>query len=187
MAEGIQNIFTGIAESKTDSTDSPENEPLKTLIEACNYGHRTSVTFGSVTQSRLIDNSNAIVDLIRRSAASAAANKAVETDFTTRNEAEATRDKIADSLDSQSEYTLNTQTYIALTDMRAALVQAIPKEGLPELISVSINHPVPSLALAYELYEDALRGDEIVTRNRIRHPGFIGPADIQVISEGTAS
>ena len=187
LAEGIQNIFTGIAESKTDSTDSPENEPLKTLIEACNYGHRTSVTFGSVTQSRLIDNSNAIVDLIRRSAASAAANKAVETDFTTRNEAEATRDKIADSLDSQSEYTLNTQTYIALTDMRAALVQAIPKEGLPELISVSINHPVPSLALAYELYEDALRGDEIVTRNRIRHPGFIGPADIQVISEGTAS
>ena len=67
--------------------------------------------------------------------------------------------------------------------MRSALVQAIPEEGLPELISVAVNHPVPSFVLAYELYEDALKGDEIVTRNRIRHPGFIGPAEVQVVSE----
>ncbi|MEA4872179.1 MAG: DNA circularization N-terminal domain-containing protein [Synergistaceae bacterium] len=180
LAEAIQGVLSELVKSETETE---KNNALKTLIEACSYGKRIDNTSGSVTQARLRSNSNAIVDLIRHSAASAAAEVAINTDFKTRNEAETVRDKIADSLDQQSEITESTPLYISLTDMRSALVQAIPEEGLPELISVNVNHPVPSLVLAYELYEDALKGDEIVTRNRIRHPGFIGPAEVQVVSE----
>ena len=180
LAQAIQGVLSELTENETETE---KNNALKTLIEACNYGKRISNTSGSATQARLTSNSNAIVDLIRQSAASAAAEVAIGTDFKTRNEAETVRDKIADSLDRQSEITESTPLYILLTDMRSALVQAIPEEGLPELISVTVNHPVPSLVLAYELYEDALKGDEIVTRNRIRHPGFIGPAEVQVVSE----
>lgn len=39
---------------------------------------------------------------------------------------------------------------------------------------------VPSLVLAYSLYGDALRGAEIVSRNRIRHPGFVPATELQV-------
>lgn len=180
LAQAIQGVLSELTENETETE---KNNALKTLIEACNYGNRISNTSGSATQARLTSNSNAIVDLIRQSAASAAAEVAIGTDFKTRNEAETVRDKIADSLDQQSEITESTPLYISLTDMRSALVQSIPEEGLPELISVTVNHPVPSLVLAYELYEDALKGDEIVTRNRIRHPGFIGPAEVQVVSE----
>lgn len=180
LAQAIQGVLSELTENETETE---KNNALKTLIEACNYGNRISNTSGSATQARLTSNSNAIVDLIRQSAASAAAEVAIGTDFQTRNEAETVRDKIADSLDRQSEITESTPLYISLTDMRSALVQAIPEEGLPELISVAVNHPVPSLVLAYELYEDALKGDEIVARNRIKHPGFIGPADVQVVSE----
>lgn len=180
LAQAIQGVLSELTENETETE---KNNALKTLIEACNYGKRISSTSGSAIQARLTSNSNAIVDLIRQSAASAAAEVAIGTDFKTRNEAENVRDKIADSLDRQSEITESTPLYISLTDMRSALVQAIPEEGLPELISVTVNHPVPSLVLAYELYEDALKGDEIVARNRIRHPGFIGPAEVQVVSE----
>ena len=180
LAQAIQGVLSELTENETETE---KNNALKTLIEACNYGNRISNTSGSATQARLTSNNNAIVDLIRQSAASAAAEVAIDTDFKTRNEAETVRDKIADSLDRQSEITESTPLYISLTNMRSALVQAIPEEGLPELISVAVNHPVPSLVLAYELYEDALKGDEIVTRNRIRHPGFIGPAEVQVVSE----
>lgn len=180
LAQAIQGVLSELTENETETE---KNNALKTLIEACDYGNRISNTSGSVTQARLTSNSNAIVDLIRQSAASAAAEVAIGTDFQTRNEAETVRDKIADSLDRQSEITESTPLYISLTDMRSALVQAIPEEGLPELISVAVNHPVPSLVLAYELYEDALKGDEIVARNRIKHPGFIGPAEVQVVSE----
>jgi hypothetical protein len=44
-------------------------------------------------------------------------------------------------------------------------------------------HPrlaVPSLVLAHRLYGDALRGSEIVTRNKIRHPGFVPATELQV-------
>ena len=39
---------------------------------------------------------------------------------------------------------------------------------------------VPSLVLAHRLYGDALRGSEIVTRNKIRHPGFVPAIELQV-------
>ncbi|MEH6412824.1 DNA circularization protein [Pseudomonas sp. CGJS7] len=39
---------------------------------------------------------------------------------------------------------------------------------------------VSSLVLAHRLYGDALRGTEIVSRNAIRHPGFVPAVELQV-------
>ncbi|POG01136.1 hypothetical protein BGP84_00535 [Pseudomonas putida] len=39
---------------------------------------------------------------------------------------------------------------------------------------------VSSLVLAHQLYGDALRGAEIVSRNAIRHPGFVPAVELQV-------
>lgn len=39
---------------------------------------------------------------------------------------------------------------------------------------------LPALVLAYSLYGDAFRGLEIVSRNRIRHPGFVPATELQV-------
>lgn len=39
---------------------------------------------------------------------------------------------------------------------------------------------VPSLVLAHTLYGDAMRGAEIVTRNGVRHPGFVPATELQV-------
>lgn len=180
LASAIQSAFDNL--TKNDNKGS-KNTPSKTLLEACSYGNRIPSTSKSIKQSQINNNNNAIVDLVRRSAISAASRDAVDTKFDTRNEAELIRNTIADAIDSQAETTSSMPVYLGLTDMRAVLVQAVPQEGLPDLVSVMIKRSVSSLVLAYELYEDAKRGDEIVTRNRIRHPGFVGPANIQVISE----
>ena len=179
----IQSVFDELIKI---NNPNEKKDTFKTLTNECNYNNRLYVTFGSITHTRMVINHNAIIDLVRQLASSAAVRVATETDFKTRNEAEYTRDQIAESLESQSELTDSTSLYIALTDMRAALVQAIPKDGLPELVLISVNNPTPSLVLAYELYDDAMRGDEIVDRNKIKHPGFIGPANIQVVSEVTS-
>ncbi len=177
LALGIQSLLSEFKGTGTKKT------PSKTLIETCNYGNRISSTSKSTTQARINGNSNAVVDLVRRSAISAASRSVVEATFDTRNDAESVRDVIADAIDSQAEITSDIPIYLALTDMRAALVQAVPPEGLPELVAVNVKRPVSSLVLAYDLYADALRADEIIIRNNVRHPGFIGPADIQVVSE----
>lgn len=44
------------------------------------------------------------------------------------------------------------------------------------LIDVRPKESVPAVVLAYRLYADATRADEIVTRNKVVHPGFL-PVD----------
>lgn len=44
------------------------------------------------------------------------------------------------------------------------------------LVDVSPKESLPAVVLAYRLYGDATRADEIVSRNRVKHPGFL-PAD----------
>lgn len=50
------------------------------------------------------------------------------------------------------------------------------------LTTLTASETIPALALAYDLYEDAERDAEIVSRNGIRHPGFVPPAPIRVMT-----
>lgn len=51
------------------------------------------------------------------------------------------------------------------------------------LVEVTPRATEPALVLAYRRFGDASRAGEIVTRNRIRHPGFVPPAPLQVAQE----
>lgn len=51
------------------------------------------------------------------------------------------------------------------------------------LVEVTPRSAEPALVLAYRRFGDASRAGEIVTRNRIRHPGFVPPAPLQVAQE----
>lgn len=54
---------------------------------------------------------------------------------------------------------------------------------LPDLTTYSLKKTIPALIVAYELYGDAARVDEIVERNKIRHPGFApGGSDLEVLA-----
>ena len=44
---------------------------------------------------------------------------------------------------------------------------------LPELTQYTVPVDAPALVIAYELYGDPRRGDELVARNRIQHPLFV--------------
>ena len=51
-------------------------------------------------------------------------------------------------------------------------------------IRVTPEATQPALVLAYGLYEDAGREAEIVTRNKVRHPGFVpGGQALEVLAD----
>lgn len=52
-----------------------------------------------------------------------------------------------------------------------------------KLVEVKPATAEPALVLAYRRFGDASRAREIVTRNRIRHPGFVPPVALQVAQE----
>lgn len=108
--------------------------------------------------------------------------------YATREEALAARDELADAIDVEMEDpATSTEAFQALTDLRAEVVRGIPSpdQRLPRVASVTLRATQPSLVLSYRLYEDASRGDEIVTRNRARHPGFLtGGQSLEILSDG---
>lgn len=157
------------------------------------------------SRQQVVKNTNAVAALVRQTAISQAAVAAVVTQTTedvsnggTKTTSEPTkydsyeaaitvRTELADSLDDESETTNNDLVYVAVTDLRTAVVQAVPdpEQDLPRLATFAPRQTLPSLVVAYQLYGDASRADDIVTRNDPRRPGFLtGGQQLEVLSNG---
>jgi len=80
----------------------------------------------------------------------------------------------------------STEVMQGLRNIREIVVEYIQDIvlELPRTQTIKLNGQTPSLALAYDLYEDISRADEIVKKNHIAFPGFI-PAnkELKVLTE----
>lgn len=73
----------------------------------------------------------------------------------------------------------------ALQAVRTAVLVDLRERGaaLAEVRSITLAMPTPAVVLAYRLYADPDRGEEIVARNRLRHPMFLPAAvPLEVLS-----
>lgn len=157
------------------------------------------------SRQQVVKNTNAVAGLVRQTAISQAAVAAVVTQTTedvsnggtkttsaptkydSYESAIAVRTELADRLDEESETTNSDLVYVAVTDLRTAVVQAVPdpEQDLPRLATFSPRQTLPSLVVAYQLYGDASRAEDIVTRNDPRRPGFlIGGQQLEVLANG---
>lgn len=59
---------------------------------------------------------------------------------------------------------------------------AVAQSGV-HLVEYTPGDTLPALVLAYRQFADATRADEIVTRNRLNHPGFVPPLPLQLAQE----
>ncbi|WP_055135557.1 DNA circularization protein [Pseudomonas corrugata] len=157
------------------------------------------------SRQQVVKNSRAVAALVRQAAISQAAVAAVVTQTTedvsnggtkttssptkydSYEAAIAVRSELADRLDDESETTDSDLVYVAVTDLRTAVVQAVPdpEQDLPRLARFAPRQTLPSLVVAYQLYGDAGRAEDIVVRNDPRRPGFlIGGQQLEVLANG---
>lgn len=157
------------------------------------------------SRQQVVTNTSAVAGLVRQAAISQAAVAAVVTQTTedvssggtkttsaptkydSYEAAIAVRTELADSLDQESETTNSDLVYVAVTDLRTAVVQAVPdpEQDLPRLATFAPRQTLPSLVVAYQLYGDASRAEDIVTRNDPRRPGFLtGGQQLEVLANG---
>jgi len=107
------------------------------------------------------------------------------TGYGTADDAIAVRDALTDAIDDQA-LTADDDLYPQLLDLRAAVVRDINARvaGLPDLITFTPGTTLPALVVAYRLYADAGREQEIVDRNDLRYPGFVtGGQALEVLGE----
>ena len=110
-------------------------------------------------------------------------------DIETRDQAIALRDELAARLDNEAAgippapegsgqaavISVADPVYQALTAVRVALTRDLSARAIdaPRLSSAILPAALPALVVAYRLLGDATQDAGIVTRNRVRHPGFV--------------
>lgn len=95
----------------------------------------------------------------------------------------AVRDELIAAID-QEALTADDGVYEALMDARSAVWRDLTDRARDNarLTTLQPMETAPALVLAYDYYEDATRDTEIVSRNAVRHPGFVPPAPIRVLT-----
>lgn len=114
-----------------------------------------------------------------------AAASTAHAEYATADDALADRDAVVEGLDT-IEPAADDAVFPGLAELRRAVVTDLTTRGaeLPRVRSVTLPGTVPALVAAYRIHADAGRADEIVSRNRIRHPGRVpGGTPLEVLSE----
>lgn len=106
-------------------------------------------------------------------------------DFSTGDDALKTRDTVLAGLDSVAPF-VDDVYFAALGDVRLSVARDLTTRGgeLPRVTHTVLPATVPSVVAAYCVYGDAKREQELVSRNRIRHPGRVpGGVSLEVLSQ----
>ena len=75
--------------------------------------------------------------------------------------------------------------FVKIQDVQQRLRTHLTKVAMAgvRLVDVTPKESLPAVVLAYRLYGDATRAEEIVTRNKVIHPGFLPVDALRVAQE----
>jgi prophage DNA circulation protein len=143
-----------------------------------------SVATATPARQRLVGNTAAVNALVRRALLAQAVGISSHVDATVQTDARSVRDALCTALDLESLVADDT-SYNALQVARRAVWTDLTARSTngARLQAFTPRESLPALLLAHDLYEDAGRADEMVTRNNIIHPGFVPMQTLQVLSQ----
>lgn len=182
--EDLVEVPEDLASDLLDLVDLIDSRPVLLALYEFNPGVQPPTTTTNRAQERA--NFDATQYLIQRAALIRSAELALDETFDSYNAAVTARDALTELLDEQAEIVAD-DTYPLLMQLRADVVKAIPGDDsdLPKLVAFTPPAAVASLVLAYQLYGSVELEADIVTRNAVRHPGFVpGGRALEVLSDG---
>jgi prophage DNA circulation protein len=209
MFESFTNLVgvTGSLLDEADQTDAYRQQVTQAAINTSNYGDGLSdISVTTLSRAYEYRNRAATVNLVRGSALLMSTRLAVRVNYVSYDDADAMMKAVTDKIDAQLEklgdevgsqvFTDydevefdNDDDFDALQRVRAAFAGSMRIIGanLAKVVNYEVTGDgLSTLALAYDLYKDLDRADEIFNRNMpiVDHPGFLPDGGIvQVLSE----
>lgn len=120
--------------------------------------------------------------VVQRLALLRAVDVALVEEFDSYEDAVSARDELSALIDEQQD-SAGDELYVALVQLRADLVKAVPAAGLARIVTYEPPATVPSLVLAHQLYGDVDGEADLVARNNPARPGFLtGGVPLEVLS-----
>jgi prophage DNA circulation protein len=205
-ASQVATLFQGVVSSArpqevpvvgtvplSTSTASPI-KLMRALVSVANTDMDSPIVPSSPSRAAIVTNATAISTLVQTHALAAAGGVARYASYDSREQAVDIRDTLAESLISLRERQLiggSIPAWRASTGVLVAVTEDINERigRLPRTVKVKGNTVRPSLAIANRIYGDDAsvifsRADDIVKRNRIPHPGFVGVKPLEVLIDG---
>jgi prophage DNA circulation protein len=106
-----------------------------------------------------------------------------EIEFKTSKDAQKLLNEFVEQVDYQllTEVSTDNEVFQILQQLQASLAKYVSFviKRLPEVKNVQLSAATPALVLAYDLYQDIEREEEIINRNNIPNPGFV-PAGVNI-------
>jgi prophage DNA circulation protein len=172
LAQAVQDFVSTVLTAVTDPRDS-----IAVFNELAQFSLPDIVSQSAIgaAQQTL---QGGVADLCRRAAACALAQAATLYQPNSYDDAQNIRTNVCAILDNEIAIAGDQgqdQTFIALKQLRAAVVQDLTARGatLAPLVTIITNSPMPSLALANRLYRDIRRNDQLVDFANPIHPAFM--------------
>ena len=151
------------------------------------FGFAATPLGGAGTTSAAANlNAKLVANMVAVGVVGNAARAAVRAPWAARSDAVEARDSLLDELDRLLLVPeLDDLTARELRRLAALVVAGVPRPGedLPELATVELGATEPSLVVAWRLYGDAGRAEEISDRNLLPYPGLVpGGVGLEVLS-----
>ena len=140
-------------------------------------------TIYTPSRQQAYTNATAVNDLARQVILAQAVGAASLMPATVNDETISLRNDLTAALDAEA-LTASDDVYEALQDARGKVWKDLTERAKDSARLTTLNPPdtAPALVLAYDFYEDASRDSDIVARNGIRHPGFVPPEPLKVLT-----
>lgn len=177
LAKRLLSLFgsasDGLAGLRLAKSLSAQSRPLASALPS------------SAAQYQVQANRAAVLDLLTHGAIAQAARDIVAVEAPVYDDLQQQRLELTAVVDREVERPdLPQASFDGLADMRAGVNRYVLAESATasRLTTYTPGTTLPAVVLAYDLYEDASRSDELVRRNGLSHPGFVPPEPLKVLS-----
>lgn len=172
FATAVQDFISVILSSITNPSDA-----VKAFAQLADFPQPTTVSTASIGLAQNVLQSG-MTDLCRRAAICGLAQASAYYQPSSYDDAENLRTNICAIIDSEILIAGDQgqdQTYLALKSLRALVVQDLTSRGasLARIVTVDVKASLPALAVAYRLYQDIGRTDQVVSFSDPIHPAFM--------------
>lgn len=186
LISSLKDVVEDPPDNFTVDTTLGRDDKLDVFITLLSFTSVNAIIIGD-TPTRIQEriNANAYIDMIKQLAIIRLSEQAIAKTFESINSAIALRETIGEFVNEQLAKTPSDDVFQALKDMYSKLVSVLPDDNttLASVKSLSFAYDIPSLVLAYDLYESPDNERDILDRNRVRNPGFI-IGDVEVLTSG---
>ena len=176
VVSGLNLLVLDAPESTTVDATSGRDDKLAVFNNLIVFEGAAETFNTTPTRIQEQTNAEALNDMIQQLSIARLSEATVDKEFKSIEESVAQREIVTENIVIQLNKTqITDEVFQEFEDLNAKLANAVPNKNsqLSNTKAVTNINSKPSIVMAYDLYESLDNEQDIIDRNKVRHPGFV--------------